>query len=173
MPLRRTERSTGRDRPRWKDGSHDLVENTHANESRCETVLEPDLQTEPLVNVPQLLARTHEHEVSTRDRPARTGADARIEESAATGEVCLALRPYGRASKLRFRSTSEYRPYVKPGGGLYHLSTGQRGDISCWRGLRGSRPRPAAGRGDARRDLPPERSGRASSLRNASDARGR
>ncbi len=42
--------------------------------------------------------------VSTRDRPARTGADVRIEESATNGEVCLALRPYRRASKLRFRS---------------------------------------------------------------------
>jgi hypothetical protein len=97
MSLRRTKRSDGRQRPRWKDGSHELVENTHANESRCdEVVFEPNLQTEPLVDVPQLLKRNHENQLSTRDRPARTGADARIEESAANGEVRLALRPYGR-----------------------------------------------------------------------------
>ncbi len=90
-------RRDGRQRPRWKDGSHDLVESTHANETRCDEIaLEPNLQTEPLVTVPQLLERNHEREVSTRDRPARTGADARIEESAANGEVRLALRPYGR-----------------------------------------------------------------------------
>ena len=34
MPLRRTERSDGRKRPRWKDGSHISVENRHASESR-------------------------------------------------------------------------------------------------------------------------------------------
>ncbi len=34
-------RRDGRQRPRWKDGSHLAVENTHANESRCnEIVLE-------------------------------------------------------------------------------------------------------------------------------------
>jgi len=97
MPLRRTKRSDGRHRPRWKDGSHADVESTHANESRCnEIALESNRQTEPLVTVPQLLERSHENNVSTRDRLAGTGADARIEESAATGEVRLALRPYGR-----------------------------------------------------------------------------
>ncbi len=64
----------------------------------------PNRQTEPLVTTPPLLERSHEHPVSTRDRPARTGADVRIEESATNGEVCLVLRPSGRASKLRFRS---------------------------------------------------------------------
>ena len=104
MPLRRTKRSDGRPRPRWKDGSHVHVENTHANESRCnEIALEPNRQTEPLVTVPQLLTRSDENNVSTRDRLARTGADARIEESAAMGEVCLALQPYGRQLKLDFR----------------------------------------------------------------------
>ncbi len=103
-PLRRTKRSDGRQRPRWKDGSHELVENTHANESRCNPVVfNPNLQTEPLVDVPQLLKRSYENRVSTRDRPARTGADARIEESAANGEVRLALRPYGRNYNGTFR----------------------------------------------------------------------
>ncbi len=103
MPLRRTKGSDGRQRPRWKDGSHVTVENAHANESRCDEIaLEPNRQSEPLVTVPQLLKRSYEHEVSTRDRPAKTGADARIEASVAMGEVRLALRPYGRAFKPRF-----------------------------------------------------------------------
>jgi hypothetical protein len=77
------------------------VESTHANETRCDEIaLEPNPQTEPLVTVSPLLRQNHEHEVSTRDRLARTGADARIKESAAIGEVRLALRPYGRAFKL-------------------------------------------------------------------------
>ncbi len=93
-------RRDSRQRLRWKDGSHLAVENTHANESRCNEIgLARNCQTEPLVDVPQLLARNHEPEVSTRDRPARTGADARIKESAAIGEVRLALRPYGRTNK--------------------------------------------------------------------------
>jgi hypothetical protein len=110
MPLRRTKRSNGRQRPRWKDGSHVPVENTHANESRCnEIALESNPQTEPLVTVPPLLKRNHESNVSTRDRIARAGADARIEEeSVANGELRLALRPYGRTYKLRFHSISEY-----------------------------------------------------------------
>ena len=83
------------------------MENSHANESRCdEVVFKANLRTEPLVDVPQLLTRNHEHEVSTRDRPARTGADARIKESAAIGEVRLALRPYGRRFKPRVRVMS-------------------------------------------------------------------
>ncbi len=96
MPLRRTKRSDGLQRPRWKDGSHDPVENKDAKESQCEVAFKLNLQTELLVNAPRLFAWSHEHEVSTRDRPARTGADARIEESEANGEVRLALRPYGR-----------------------------------------------------------------------------
>ena len=96
MPLRRAQRSDGRQRPRWKDGSHGFVENTHANESRCnEIALEPNRQTEPLVTVPPLFERSHEHEVSTRDRPTRTGTDARIEESVAMEEVCLPLIEQG------------------------------------------------------------------------------
>ncbi len=104
MPLRRTKRSDGRQRPRWKDGSHVSVESTHANESRCDGVaLELNPQTEQLVEVQPLLQRNHEHELSTRDRPARTGADARIEESAAMGHLRLALLPYGREFKRVFR----------------------------------------------------------------------
>ena len=123
MPLRRTERSDGQQRPRWKDGSHDPVESTHANESRCDgMVLEPNPWTEPLVTVPPLLGRNHEHEVSTRDRPAQTGADARIEASAANREVRLALLPYGRKFNGSFREVRE--PSL-----LSNRSSGPRRDL--------------------------------------------
>ena len=101
MPLRRTKRSDGRHRPRWKDGSHANVENTDAEQSRCDGLaFESNTLNEPLVRVQSLLELNHELNVSTRDRPARTGADARIEESEAKGEVRLALQPYGRVFKL-------------------------------------------------------------------------
>ena len=103
MPLRRTERSNGQLRPRWKDGSHFLVENTNAKRSRCNgPAFEPNTINEPLENVQSLLELNDELNVSTRDRPARTGADARIEESVVNGEVRLATRPYGRSFKTRF-----------------------------------------------------------------------
>ena len=91
MPLRRTERSDGRQRPRWKDGSYDLVENTDANESQCEDALEANLQVEQLVDAPPLLARSHEHQVPTRDRPARMAA--------ASGEI-IEMAP-AEVAKLR------------------------------------------------------------------------
>ncbi len=119
MPLRRTERSNGRPRPRWKDGSHLDVENTHANESHCNGIaLETNRQTEPLVPAPPLLKRSHENNVSTRDRLARTGADARIEESAAMGEVRLAPRHYGRKIKGDFHPFGRERTFRH---GLEHL----------------------------------------------------
>jgi hypothetical protein len=103
MPLRRTKRSDGRHRPRWKDGSHAKVENTDAEQSRCDGLaLESNTLNETLEKVQSLLDLNDELNVSTRDRPARTGADARIEGSVANGEVRLALRPYGRKFTLRF-----------------------------------------------------------------------
>ncbi len=90
--------------------THDYLESTHANESRCEVALEQSLQTEPLGPVPPLLERGHEHRVSTRDRIAKTGADARIEESVVIAEMCLAIRPYGRKNKLGICSLPEYGP---------------------------------------------------------------
>lgn len=102
MPLRRTKRSDGQLRPRWKDGSHANVENTDAEHSRCDGLaFEPNPTNEPLEKVQSLLDMNHELNVSTRDRPARTGADARIEESGANGEVRLATQPYGRRFKPR------------------------------------------------------------------------
>ncbi len=118
MPLRRTKRSDGRQRPRWKDGSHANVENTDADPSRCDGLaFEANTLSEPLERVQSLLGLNYELKVSTRDRPARTGADARIEGSGAKGEVRLALRPYGRAFKLRSGSMSEY-------GALCHVRYG-------------------------------------------------
>ena len=103
MPLRRAKRSDGRQRPRWKDGSHANVENTDAEQSRCNGfAFQPNLANEPLETVQSLLELNDELNVSTRDRPARTGADAWIEGSVANGEVRLALQPYGRNFKPRF-----------------------------------------------------------------------
>jgi len=103
MPLRRTKRSDGRHRPRWKDGSHAKVEDTDAEQSQCDgPAIELNPIYEPLETVQSLLELNDELNVSTRDRPARTGADAQIEESGAKGEVRLALRPYGRNFKPRF-----------------------------------------------------------------------
>ena len=103
MPLRRTKRSDGRPRPRWKDGSHEHVESTHANESRTDEIaLESNQQIELLVTAPLLFQRSHENPVSTRDRIAKAGADARIKESMANGEVRLALRPYGSSDCRHF-----------------------------------------------------------------------
>ncbi len=55
---------------------------------------EPTTQTEQFVIVPPMLGRRYESEASTRDRRAKTGADARIEEITAIGELRLALQPY-------------------------------------------------------------------------------
>ena len=143
MPLRRTERSDGRQRPRWKDGSHVSVESTHANESRCDEIaLEPNSRTEPLVTVPLLLRRNHEHEVSTRDRPARTGADARIEESAAMGEVRLALRPYGRYSAAAGSGREER---CRASWLLLRLTGGRRNALYKLRISARSKPVPGSG----------------------------
>ena len=139
MPLRRTKRSDGRQRPRWKDGSHANVENTLADQSRCDGLaFEPNTLSEPLERVRSLLGLNYELKVSTRDRPARTGADARIEGSGAKVEVRLALRPYGRASKLRSRSTPEYGRYVKPQWGPVTRA------LSFWGSLRRSNSRSTA-----------------------------
>ncbi len=120
MPLRRTKRSDGRQRPRWKDGSHANVENTDAKQSQCNGfAFEPNLLNEPFKRVRQMLGPNDERNVSTRDRPAKTGADARIEESEANGEVCLALQPYGRRFRLRFPVTPEYGCPVKALGGAH------------------------------------------------------
>jgi len=97
MPRRSSKRSDGRHRPRWKDGSHFLVENTDAEQSRCDGLtLQSNTRNEPLETVQLLLELNHEHRVLTRDCLAKTGADARIEESEANGEVRLAVQPYGR-----------------------------------------------------------------------------
>ncbi len=100
MPLRRTKRSDGPLRPRWKDGSHVQVENSNAEQSqRRVTVNRAQSEPESLVNVSLLLQRNHENQELTRDRLASAGADARIKESVVNGEICLALLPYGRPDK--------------------------------------------------------------------------
>src|SRR5437867_8584075 len=108
MPLRRTERSDGRTRPRWKDGSHvHDVESTRAHESRRITVASERTLIERLVLMPWLLPRDHEQQSSTRERPAHAGADTRMQEFVATGDVRLAILPYGREFKLDARGVRE------------------------------------------------------------------
>ena len=97
------------------------MESTPANKSQCVClVVEPTTQTEQFVNVPPMLGRKYEHKVSTRDRRAKTGADVRIEEFAAIGELRLALQPYGKrhfmgseipgsVSKWSFQGSSSWR----------------------------------------------------------------
>ena len=68
-----------------------------------------------ILSPPQLLERSHEQEVSTRDRPAEAGTDARIEESAARGKVRLAPRPYGRTQKPTNRAARSFGPQWAPG----------------------------------------------------------
>ncbi len=90
------------------DGSHAKVENTDAKQSQCNGfAFEPDLLNEPFKRVRQMLGPNDERNVSTRDSPAKTGADARIEESEANGELRLALRPYGKRYKLAFLTTGK------------------------------------------------------------------
>ena len=130
MPLRRTKRSDGRHRPRWKDGSHANVENTDAEQSRCDGLaFESNTLNEPLVRVQSLLELNHELNVSTRDRPARTGADARIEESEAKGEVRLALQPYGRNFKGPFYTLRHVRYRLKRDTGVLERGLGSVGGL--------------------------------------------
>ena len=64
------------------------MEDPPAHKSRCVCLpVDPTLQTRSLEGAPPILGRKHEPEVSTRDRRANTGADARIEEFEAIGEV--------------------------------------------------------------------------------------
>jgi len=82
---------------------HDSVENRNANQSRCDgLIFESHLLDEPIGSDRPLLGPSPEHRISIRDCPARTGADARIGESEANGEVRLALRPHGSSFKRRF-----------------------------------------------------------------------
>jgi len=53
---------------RWKDGSHFVVENANAEQSRCDRfVLELKTRNESLEKVQSLLELNHELNVSTRD----------------------------------------------------------------------------------------------------------
>jgi hypothetical protein len=100
MPLRRTERSDGRARPRWKDGSHRRVENPVAEESPSATRARSHRDTDRPVSTP--VARGVRG-YPTRGRRANAGADARIAESGADGEMRVAILPYGRRYKGAFR----------------------------------------------------------------------
>ncbi len=100
MPLRRTERSNGRKRPGWKDGSHACVKNSTAKRS-------PSTGPDSIVRFPTesstafaSLPRCERGRPSfTRGSRAHAGADARIEGSEVHGQVRLAILPYGRRFK--------------------------------------------------------------------------
>jgi hypothetical protein len=110
MPLRRTRRSDDRLRSRWKDGSHVHVENTNAEQSQHRVIADgATREPEPFVNVSPLLRRDHESHELTRGHPGSAGADARIEESGANGEIRLALLPYGRKNNAPLRRGVGYR----------------------------------------------------------------
>ena len=125
MPLRRTKRSDGRLRPRWKDGSHVHVEGTNAEQSpRRVTVDDATPKPESLVDVLLLLQRGHESHELTRGRPANAGADARIEESAANVEVRRASLPYGS----RFKAPL----LLGPRTGVTTNPRGRSACVRCW-----------------------------------------
>jgi hypothetical protein len=101
MPLRRTERSDGRSRPRWKVGSHSCVENTAADQSLSAvtaTSVDPEAEG-PAVLFPSPRKSYGSQSFSTRGRLASAEADARMEESGANGAVRLAILPYGKRHK--------------------------------------------------------------------------
>ena len=125
MPLRRTERSDGQKRPRWKDGSHARVKNSNATRS-------PSTGPDSIVRFPTESPTTFAsmprcgpgRPSFTRGRRANAGADARIEESGAKGEVRLAILSCGR----RFSATHEggqlRRPSRAPNGEATATFTG-------------------------------------------------
>src|SRR5438034_11836209 len=97
MPLRRTERSDGRTRPRWKDGSHvHDVENTRAHDSRrFAAVDERTLRIERLVAVPWLLHGTTSNSPQLESTQPMREQTPGCKRSLANGEVRLAILPYG------------------------------------------------------------------------------
>ena len=104
MPLPRTKRSDGRQRPRWVMVPTFMRTTQTPNiRDAMDLLSNPTLGASRSKKIQSLLELNDELNVSTRDRPARTGADARIEGSEANGELRLALRPYGRKNKLRFQ----------------------------------------------------------------------
>ena len=103
MALRRTERSNGRKRPGWKDGSHARVKNSTAKRSPSAG---PDSIVRSPTGSPTTLAPMPRREpgrpIFTRGCRAHAGADARIEDAEACGQLRLAFLPYGRRFKRVF-----------------------------------------------------------------------
>ena len=123
MPLHRTERSDGHKRPRWKDGSHLRVKNSAATRtpSTVDDSFVSSRAEPPTPDVP-LPRHARGRPILTRGCQANAGADARIEESEAHGEVRLAILPYGRRVKLVFRDVREvaFCQLRRVGGRLIH-----------------------------------------------------
>ncbi len=143
MPLRRTERSDGQKRPRWKDGSHACVKNSTAKRS-------PSTGADSIVRFPtespktfvSLLRCERGRPSFTRGFRAQAGADARIEGSEAHGQVRLAILPYGKRFKRDLGAFGRPRTsvYVKFSGNLGLAGARRRRECSG-RGGRGVRSR--------------------------------
>ena len=96
MPLRSTERSDGRNRPRWKDGSQPKVGEQQARQPTDVAITD---------NAAGMTA--HETELA-RDRRWDAEADAGLQKRSWRGaQMRLAILPYGRNSKGPPRSIAE------------------------------------------------------------------
>jgi hypothetical protein len=85
MPLRSTERSDGRKRPGWKDGSQSRI-----GERPAQTTTDAEITDKAAGLIEQEAGQT-------RDRRHYAEADAGSQiRSRRYAEVCLALLPYGR-----------------------------------------------------------------------------
>ncbi len=88
MPLRSTERSSGRKRPRWKGGTHFTVKDRRA------------LATTDAVNARNANGKIEHEPDLTRERRGAPKADAGLQiRSRRHGEVCLDILPYGKRFK--------------------------------------------------------------------------
>ena len=102
MPLRSTERSNGRKRPRWKGGTHFSVGDRQA------------LATTDAVNARNVNGKIEREHDLTRERRGVPKADAGSQiDSRRDAEVCLAILPYGRCFK---RGPGSIAPPTSPFG---------------------------------------------------------
>ena len=103
MPLRSTERSNGRKRPRWKDGSQSSDGEPPAYESTD-------------VAITETTGKTANRAKPAQDRRWYPEEDAASQtDSWRTAEVCLAILSYGgRPPVVHGRSAQPRRPAVSP-----------------------------------------------------------
>ena len=114
MPLRRTKRSNGRQRPRWKDGSHLAVVTRAARSSPRHATVRTTVtdQREPpaaMLPTPEIAPKTSFS--SRRNLRWCAGADAGLHNQRRTENSRLAIRPYGKVHSvnLDFRQSLRLR----------------------------------------------------------------